>query len=188
MVWITVERPGYFGDKRDELQARWNDQFGAGNWRLAWQWGELALGKSEALQIYEDGYYEFLKSDSEVLDWLITTASDVYDTSPTNIQARFDYNVQETQNNHLHDIAIRRALLRTGNWFAGDKLLEIRNPEKEGWRLAPCMVPFHLPELISTEPIKDYRKKGYFWWEKRGVPNSIEAFYQRNKLLQRKAE
>lgn len=134
--------------------------------------------------MYEDGYYEFLKSDSDILDWLITEASDVYDTAQTNVQAGLSYDFQETPNNHLHDVAIRRALLRTGNWFAGDKLLEVRNPKKEGWKLSPCMVPFHLPELISKEPIKDYRQKTYFWWEKHGIPNSIETFYQRNKLLQ----
>ena len=50
------------------------------------------------------------------------------------------------------------------------------------------MIPFHIPELISKEPIKDYGQKGYFWWETRGIPNSVEAFYQRNKLLQEKVE
>jgi len=188
MTWQTIERPGYFGDKRDELHSEWDKKFGKDNWKIAWQWGGLVLDRSEALQMYEDGYYEFLKSNSEVLDWLVTTASDIYDTAPTNVKAGFSYDVQETKNNHLHDVAIRRALLRTGNWFAGNSLLEIRSTDKEGWKLSPCMVPFHLPELISKEPIKDYRQKGYFWWERRGVPNSIEGFYQRNKLLQARVE
>jgi len=182
--WRTVERPGYFGDMRDKLHAFWDAEYGKRNWRLAWQWGGMVLERKEALQIYEDGCYEFLKSDADTLDWLITSASDVYDTAPTNVQAGLSYDVQETPNNHIHDVAIRRALLRTGNWFAGTRLLEIRSTDKEGWRLSPCMIPFHLPALISREPIKDYRRKEYFWWEKRGVPDSIEAFYQRNKLLQ----
>lgn len=183
MDWKTIERPGYFGDKRNELHTKWNNEFGKDNWKLVWQWGALVLERPEALQVYEDGYYEFLKSNPETLDWLVTTASDVYDTAPSNVAAKFDYTIQETPNNHLHDIAIRRALMRTGNWFKGNTLLEVRS-KKEGWKLSPCMITFHHPELISKEPIKDYREKGYFWWEKRGVQNSIEAFYQRNKLLQ----
>jgi hypothetical protein len=188
MDWKTIERPGYFGDKRNELYANWNKQFGNENWRIAWQWGGMILERRDALQIYEDGYYEFLKSDRDTLNWLITSASNVYDTAPSNVAAGLSYDVQETPNNHLHDVAIRRAVLRTGNWFSGDRLIEIRSTDKEGWKLSPCMVPFHLPELISKEPIKDYRKKGYLWWEKRGVPDSIEAFYQRNKLLQTKID
>ena len=183
-MWITIERPGYFGNKRDELATMWNEKYGEDYWRIAWQWGDLVLERREALQIYEDGYYEFFKKDNDTLDWLISTASDVYDTSPSNVQARFSYDIQETPNNHIHDVAIRRALLRTGSWFKGDSLLEIRSVNEEGWKLSPCNVPFHLPEMISKEPIKDYRNKGYFWWEKRGIPNSVEAFYQRNKLLQ----
>jgi len=37
--------------------------------------------------------------------------------------------------------------------------------------------------MILKEEIKDYPEKG-FWWEKLGIPNSVEAFYQRNKVLQ----
>ena len=155
MEWQTVERPGYFGDMRDELHAMWDKQFLGGYWRLAWQWGGLVLEKPEALQVYEDGYYEFLKSNPDTLDWLITTASDVYDTAPTNVQAKFSYDIQETPNNHLHDVAIRRALLRTGKWFSGSQLLEVRKPEAESWKLSPCMIPLHLPDMISEEPIKD---------------------------------
>jgi len=182
MAWTTIQRPGYLGKKRDELSSCWNKQFGEGNWRIVWEFGKLTIQRPEALQVYEDGYYEFLKSNPETLDWLVKRASNVYDTAPTNIQAGVSYNVQETANNHLHDVAIRRAVFRLGKWFEGTELLEVRS-KAEGWRLSPCMVPFHLPELISTESIMDYGNKG-FWWDKKGVPNSVEAFYQRNKLLQ----
>lgn len=113
MEWKTIDRPGYFGKKRDELVRGWNSQFGECSWRIAWQWGNQFIEKPEALQIYEDGYYEFLKSNPDVLDWLVKTASDVYDTAPTNVKAGFSYKHQETQNNHLHDVAIRRAVLRS---------------------------------------------------------------------------
>jgi len=95
MVWRTIERPGYFGKKRDELVASWNKQFGEGNWKLAYQWGELVVPKQMGIQLYEDAYSEFFKKNLGTLEWLVSTASDVYDTSPTNVQAGFDMNIKK---------------------------------------------------------------------------------------------
>src|SRR3989344_6042428 len=125
MGWKTVERPGYFGANRDEIHARYNETFGHDSWRIAWQWGDQVIERPEAFQIYEDGYYEYLKANPGVLHWLATTASDVYDTAPSNVEARFSYDVQETPNNHIHDVAIRKAVLRNGRWFFGKRLLEV---------------------------------------------------------------
>ena len=185
--WVSVEHPGYFGKKRNELENKWNSEFET--WRLVWQWGNQIIIKPTAIQIYEDAYYEFLKSKPELLKWLIETASDVYDTAPSNVDSKLDYNVQETPNNHLHDIAIRRAVLRNGVWFNGNHLMEIRSPESEGEILAPYAVPFHLPQMIyQGEEIKDYGNKG-FWWKvlgrERGIEHTVEEFYQQNKVLQR---
>ena len=177
--WITVERPGYLGKKRDLVQARWDHQYGEQNWRIAYQWGDLVVPKEMGIQLYEDGYYEFLKGNPSMLEWLIGTASEVYDTAPTNVQAGLDYFVQETPNNHIHDVAIRRAVLRLGKWFQGDHLVHVRSTVSEGAVLSPGIVPFHLPEMIIPGEIKDYGRKG-FWWE----PGTIEDFYQRNKVLQ----
>lgn len=178
-TWKTIERPGYFGKKRDEIIANWNSLYGKGNWKLAYQWGNIVVPREIGIQIYEDGYYEFLKNNKDILEWLVKTASDVYDTAPTNIQSGFDYNHQETINTHLHDIAIRRSVLRLGKEFKGDHLVEIRAKNTEGKILRPGLVPFHLPEMICKEEIKDYGSKG-FWWNSK----SIEDFYQRNKVLQ----
>ena len=183
MMWKTIQRPGYLGKKRNEMYARWNEQYGDGNWKIAWQLRELILEKSEALQIYEDGYYEFFKNNSKVLEWLVATASDVYDTASTNIQSKFNYEMQETINNHIHDIAIRRAVLRNGIWFSGDKLLQIRGNQSEGAELVPYKIPFHMPQFILAGEIKDYGNKGC-WWKELGIENSIEEFYQQNKILQ----
>jgi len=81
MYWRTIERPGYLGKKRDELHAQWTRQFGEGNWRLAYHWGSLIIPQREGIQVYEDGYCEFFKRDIETLEWLVSTASDVYDTA-----------------------------------------------------------------------------------------------------------
>jgi len=179
MGWKTIERPGYFGKNRDELYAKWNKEFGEGKWRIAYQFGDLVVPREMGIQIYEDGYYEFFKANPDTLEWMISTASDVYDTAPTNVQAGFDYTHQETPNNHIHDIAIRSAVARLGNWFKGSHLMYVRWVESEGFRVNPGVVPFHKPNLIVPEKIKDYGGKS-IWWRK----DSIEDFYQRNKLLQ----
>jgi hypothetical protein len=188
MEWKVVERPGYFGTSRNEIHARYDKQFGNNNWRIAWEWGKQIIQKSEALQIYEDGYYEFFKLNKDVLDRLITTASDVYDSAPSNIEARFNYDVQETKNNHIHDVAIRRAVLRNGVWFRGDHLMHVR-PEKEGEKLGPHLIPFHLPDMIFRGQIKYKGEDRDFsndppWWIKMGIENSVEQFYQQNKVLE----
>lgn len=90
MEWRTIDRPGYFGDKRDELYSEWNEKYGKENWRIAWQWGLQAIEKPEALQLYEDGYYEYFKKNLNLLDWLINNFSNVYDTAPSNINSGFD--------------------------------------------------------------------------------------------------
>jgi hypothetical protein len=187
--WETLDRPGYFGKKRDVLQARFNEQYGAGNWRIAWQWGEQTIERPIALQIYEDGYYEHFKNSPDLLQWLTSNFWNVFDTAPTNVEAGFSYDVQETSSNHLHDVAIRRAVLRNGVWFSGNKLLEVRSIDAEGWVLSPCNIPFHLPHMIYRGQtkyegeVRDFSKDPP-WWIKRGVKDSVEEFYQQNKVLQ----
>jgi hypothetical protein len=177
--WTTVERPGYLGKKRDEIYSIWNDQYGKDNWRLAYSWKGLVVPREFGIQLYEDAYCEFLKKDTETLDWLVSTASNVYDTAPTNLEAGFDYFRQETPNNHIHDVSIRRAVARLGRWFEGDKLIHVRWKDTEGFRLSPGIVPFHMPDDIAQDAIKDYAAKGR-WWNS----GTIEDFYQKNKILQ----
>ena len=189
MIWKTIERPGYFGDKRDEIQAGFDRQYGVGKWRIAWEFGGLAVPRAEALQLYEDGYYEYFKVKTELLEWLVTSFSNVYDTAPSNAEAGFSYDVQETPNNHLHDVAIRRAILRRGERFRGERLLEVRVVDAEGWKLSPCNIPFHLPHMIYRGDIKYKGEDRNFvtnppWWIKLGIENSVEQFYQQNKVLQ----
>lgn len=183
MTWRTIERPGYFGKKRDELHTSWDKQFGNENWRIAYQWGGIVVPRRMGIQIYEDGYYEFLKNNPNTLEWLISTASDVYDTAPTNVQAGLDYENQETPNNHIHDVSIRRAVLRLGEEFRGDHLMHVRWKKSEGYRVNPGVVHFHLPEMIVPGEINDYGGKGTWWFE-----NTIEDFYQKNKVLQVREE
>ena len=179
MTWKTIERPGYLGKKRDEVHGKWDQQFGKDNWKIAYQWGNGIVSREIGIQLYEDGYYEFFNKERSTLEWLVSTASDVYHTAPTNAQEGFDYTNQGTANNHIHDVAIRRAVLRLGKQFKGDHQMHVRWTGSEGYRLNPGVVPFHLPEMIIPGEINDYGGKGSWWFE-----NTIEDFYQKNKVLQ----
>jgi len=179
MVWETIERPGYFGKKRDELESTWDEEHGEGNWRIAYQWGNQIIERNEALQLYEDGYYEYFKDQPGILEWLLWRASDVYDTAETNVDAGFDYHNQETPNNHIHDVAIRRAVMRLGREFEGDRLLHVRWTGSDGYIINPGVVKFHLSHMIVPGEINDYSGKGTWWKE-----GTIEDFYQKNKVLQ----
>ncbi len=191
-MWKTIDRPGYMGTNREEIQRAWNAQYGTGNWRIAWQWSDQIIERLIALQLYEDGYYEFLKANRDKLEWLVSTASDIFDTAPTNVEAGLSYDIQETPNNHIHDVAIRRAVLRNGAFFKGNHLVHVR-PNKEGERLGPHLIPFHLPHLIYQGQTKykgqprDFSKEPP-WWLTMGIPNSVEEFYQQNKVLQVNAQ
>lgn len=182
MNWQTLAgvRPGYFGKRRDEIEAGYNEQYGDGAWRLAWQVGPIAVPRLAALMLYEDGYQQFLQDQPEIRRQLVEEAADIYDDQPSNVEAGFDYQHQETNVNHLHDIAIRRALLRCGEWFQGKEVIQIRHslsPHPLSMLLSPGQVPFHRPDLIIQPQL------GRYWWE----PNSVESFYQSNKVLQVKA-
>lgn len=178
MNWEIAERPGYLGKKRDEIYALWDNLYGKGNWKLAYLWGNQIISKEEGIQIYEDAYYEYLKNNPLILEWLTKRASDIYDTAPTNTNSGLDYNNQETPNNHIHDIAIKKAVIRNNTTFQGNHVMEVRWTDSEGFFLNPGVVPFHKPEMILKEEIKDYGNKGIWWKE-----NTIEDFYQRNKVL-----
>ena len=188
MSWEVVDRPGYFGKDRNKIHEEYDGLFGENNWRIAWQWGNKIIQKPEAFQIYEDGYYEFFKENREILKWLVGNASDVYDTAPSNINSEFDYNIQETRGNHIHDIAIRRAVLRNGLWFNGNELIHVR-PGGLGEGLGPYLIAFHKPEMIYKGKTKYKNEERDFsanppWWLTMGIENSIEQFYQQNKVLE----
>lgn len=179
--WTMFENkaPGYFGAKRDATMAAWDEVFGAGNWKLGWVVGDKLVGYREACQLYEDAYYEFLKSQADLLEELVSTASDVYDDAPTNVHSGFDYEKQETNRTHIQDIALRNVIRRLERRFEGSHLVQIRFKDSHLSRcLTPGQVPFHRPELITLPDNLDlvYEKK---WWN----IGSVEDFYQLNKRL-----
>jgi len=184
MNWKIIERPGHFGKEKDNLYEKWNSEFGEGNWRIAWQWGNRFLEKRDAQLIFEDAYFEFARKHPRLWFKLINTAEEIWDTAVSNIKSGINYDIQETPGEHVHDISIRRVNLRKGLEFKGRELIRIRKPTDNELSaiFGPYAIPFHIPSMISQEKIKDYTGFGEWWlnWEGK---NSAEDFYQKNKLL-----
>ncbi len=161
------------GKRKQEVKSAYDARFGGNGWSSAHVADGRVIDKAETLQHYEDGYFHFLRERPDVLEWLVKTASEVFDVAPSNVDSGIDYKKQECAETHLQDIAIRRVLGRLGRTFEGNCLVQIRGHESEGYRLNPGQVPFHKSELILPRDTK------HAWWK----PDSVEAFYQHNKAL-----
>ena len=170
--WAILGRPGYAGRKKKLRRSEIQKIFRDGNWQIAHLIDDKLTSREEALEFFEESYYQYFVNNPEILDWLILTAKDVFDTAESNIDSKCDYSIQETEAAHLNDIAIRRVLKRLGKEFKGDKLLQIHGENSEGFFLTTGEIPFHRPDLILKPQIKG-------WWKK----NSIESFWQSNKVL-----
>lgn len=176
--------PGYFGAKRDQKVAEYDNDFGSGNWAFAWLLGDelrsQTVNYEMACELYELSYYHYLNDNPEILHELVLAAGNVYDDAPSNVQSGFDYNHQETNRTHIQDIAIRNAVYKLGRCFEGRELVQIRGKEGHSLSkvLSPGVVPYHNPIMISTPSNLDelYSKR---WWKE----GSVEDFYQRNKRI-----
>lgn len=172
--FLLYHEVSYAGKKRDELRASLDTRFGEDNWTIAWDVECRIVKQRDAIQLYEDAYVEHLRKSPELLEWIVSTASDVYDTAPSNVHSRLDYSIQEGSATHLQDIALRNAIQRLGKTFYGDHLVEVRGRRSEGSMLGPGVVLFHRPEIILPRSQHHHR-----WWR----DDSVEAFYQQNKVL-----
>jgi len=171
--WVTITNElGYSGNKKDQINKFYDVNFGEDQWSKAYLIDNKLSTKSEAIELYEDAYLHFLENNPSILEWLVNTASNVYDIDPSNVNSGLDYSIQECSATHLQDISVRRVLKRLGREFKGDHLIQIRGYNSEGYVLNPGQVPFHKPELILDSFTKN-------WWKS----DSIEAFYQHNKAL-----
>lgn len=176
--WKPIKRPGAFGSKRDDVFKELDEQYGKGNWKIAYKVGDEFLDFEAACKIYEDAYYEFLSSNAGITNLLIDSACNVYDDEETNVDSGFDYSRQETKRTHIQDIAIRNALKRMGVWFKGNELIRIRHVAGNhplSLLLSPGAVPFHKAELIEP-PIESDKKLWY-------MEKSVEDWYQRAKYI-----
>lgn len=190
-TWIVLfNYLGFVGKRRSNIHSALDQKLGKQGWTPAHFFSGKVVSPLEAYLIYEDGYYQYLKSHPKIKNWLINTASEVYDNDISNIESGLDYTIQETDSTHLQDIAIRRSLTRLEleekgieydpmnlpniQIFKGDHPIQIKSNDPEGKILSPGFVPFHKPELGLNMP-----RKKRVWWK----TDSIEDIYQRNKVL-----
>ncbi len=170
--WAILGRPGFAGKQKRQKRKELLDKFDEGNWKIAHLYEDELLSQEEALNHFENSYQKFFEDNPEILEWLLHTARDIYDNQETNVNSGFDYSIQETDDAHLHDIAIRRVLQKMEKEFQGELLLQIRGENSEGFILSTGQVPFYKPKLIQRKQLKG-------WWGK----NSIESYWQSNKVL-----
>ncbi len=189
--WHNVQRPGYFGRRRDAIHMRYDITYGTGNWRLVWIVRGHAVSTptmpnpvfpvlthtfEQACRLfYEESYFQYLKNRPDDVDFICEFV-DCIDNSPLNVQSGLDYAAQEATSTHIQDIAVRNVLSRLGRTFTGKRteLLIIRGSDSQGFRFNPGNVPFDQPALITQPEIKPS-------WAQ---PGSVEAFWQSNKMLQ----
>ena len=178
--WVSLGRPGPIGRRRRQIACSLDHVFGEGGWCFAWIVGGDMVDQLAALQLYEDAYVAHFEAQPEVLSWLVTTASDVWDVDPVlDVESGEDWGRQQSDAIHLQDIAIRRAVrVLTNRGFQGDRLVRVRSRRSEGSCLSPFVVPFHRPDLIRKHPATNGS------WS----AGSIEDFYQSNRRLLVEAE
>lgn len=176
------------GKRRHGIYNEFDQRYGSENWIPAHYCDGKVISRYDGYLMYEEGYYQFLKSNPGIREWIINTASDVYDIDPSNVNSGLEYTAQEYEVTHLQDISIRRVLTRLKleeegipydpenlpkiPIFRGDHLVHIRDKHSEGYFLNPGLIPFHRPEIGLDTYIKS-------WWKK----DSIEDIYQRNKVM-----
>jgi len=167
-------RTGHLGPRRLSFERYMNQNFGEGKWGFEHLLNGKKVDFSEILGLYEEAYVAYFRNNSELVDWLVKNYRDVYDTSPSNVESGEDYQIQETLQAglHLQDVAIRRALRKLGKTFQGDRLLQVRGKESEGYCLSPGQLPM-LPNYCNYK----YLPRG--WWKR----NSIECWYQATRVV-----
>lgn len=171
-----VERPGYFGRRKDEKIREFNSRHGKGNWTLVWGHDDVGYYEFEeaCILFYEWSYLEWFKNNPEALDH-VTSYGECIDNAPTNVRSGCDYTKQEAFSTHIQDIAVRNVLRHNGREFVGaaDDILIIRSDETNGYRYGPGNIPFYNSGLIT------YPSKRPRW----ANPGSVEDFWQSNKWL-----
>ncbi len=177
--WTTVERPGWFGEAKNERLASYDTKYGPGNWRIRHRLGPRLLDFPEALRVYELCYeLHFLNPNTRFL-WtkLFEQASEVWTELETDVESGLDYSVQKAPAPHYEDVSIRIIMQRYGHAFRGDPLIRIRADSTDaiGIALSSIHIPFLWPEFI--EPVVEIA-----WWNRH--KGSLEHFWHANKELQ----
>lgn len=185
--WVSIEHPGYFGRRKDELVDKWNQQFGDRNWRLRWEIsnGEVFNFAGIFWQVYVPGYVAYLSHNPVWADWLASNFAYTYDKDQITKDQAFDpYFLLDKPGivNQFHHAALNIALeYYLGRPFRGESPIQARegkhgvleSERPQGWRFSPGQILCTRPDLIPPVDIKG-------WWQ----PKTIEDMYQKSKVLQ----
>lgn len=181
--WVVKERPGYLGNRKDELAARWNQQYGEGNWRLLWEIpnGEVWSFDQMFWQVYVPGYVKHFLLHHDQACFLTENYSYAYDRDDWGREAAFNPRAQYEQPgipNQFHTVALNIALeWFLGMPFRGARPIQVRGPETEGGQWNPGHIATVRPDLLSDEQ----RLPG--WWRYDEAVISVEEVYQGTKAL-----
>jgi len=178
--WEVVEkRPRPMAFRKRAVERDLDGLFGPANWKFGWRWLDGILDCTQALALYESAYIHHLRAQTETLDWLCDSASDVYDWSTSNMNSGEIYDMSDQKAAHYQDVAVRVAVRVLGRHFQGDHPVQIRGKDSEGYRLNPGHVPFHLPWAIRQPETCQGGADPRNWWDK----GSVESFWQNNRVL-----
>jgi len=185
--WITVDRPGYFGKNREVQEKLWDEKYGIGNWRLACQTPQgIVLTYDGVIQEYIEGYAEYFRLHPDEAKQITESFAYAYDKELVTKEDAFDpYALYQKPGkaNQFHHVAFNIALERVlKSPFKGSEPIKVRAGKPEtpiekwpaGWKWHPGRIPCVHPETITNREFPNQ------WWEK----DSIEDFYQSNKVLQ----
>jgi hypothetical protein len=179
--WKTIARIGWFGERRDEIIAEYNEAYGHENWRIRHKLGPRTLNFNEAVGLYELSYeMDFNHPDRRYI-WndLIKKAKDVWTELWSDPESGTDYSIQLAPAAHYEDIAIRRILDKYNLKFQGEEMVRIRADADDltGKVLSSIHVPFIYPDYIE-DSLSDEMP----WWDRH--KGSLECFWHLNKILQ----
>ena len=95
--WLSIlNQLGFAGFRGKDIYEKFDAMFGANNWLPAHTMDDgKVISRHEAYLIYEEAYYLFIKSHPQIREWVVGTASEVYDIQPSNIASGLDYTIQE---------------------------------------------------------------------------------------------
>lgn len=178
-MWKLVERPGYFGKRRDQRINELNAEYGKGMWRLSWVYRDRTFSFIPACRyFYERSYFEWLSDNPKEVDFICAFA-ECFDNSPSNIGSGLDYSIQEAVSTHIQDIALRNVLRLLDRKFEntrGNQLLEIRSTSSNGHKYGPGNIPL----FAEARDFIDSPSRAPSWAQ----PGSVEDFWQSNKWIE----
>lgn len=187
-LWEFARYPGRMGKNRDRYYSEWDEEFGKGNWRIAWemQEGEI-LDFDQIFEEYVQAYVKYFQEHPDEATYICNNYQYAYDRDQIGVRDAFDrYALLDRPGiqNQFHHVAMNIALTdRLRYSFQGEKPIKVRAgrsdqpPEKwpEGHRWQPGNIQVTNPGMIRRDyEITDPWING----------DSIEALYQANKILQ----